>query len=454
MACGWDTSAHRLTIALVVAALTLSGLLFAPRPAVADTQPPVPNTPVTVSTDPLPTVQINGVVWAQITVGNTVYATGSFTQARPAGAAAGTNQTPRANILAYDITTGALKTAFAPTLNAQGLALAASPDGQTIYIGGDFTQVNGQNKYRLAAVDATTGALRNFTPGMEARVRALAVNGTTLYVGGIFSAAANQPRTRLAAFNTTTSQLLPWAPTADAEVSTLAVHPGSNKVFVGGKFGTVNGQVYRGVGALDGTTGAVLPFPLNTVARNSGTSAGYYGLKVAGNVVYGAGWSFNGAQGNFENVFAVDVNTAQTLWLSGCRGDTYDTMPIGDVIYWVSHAHNCTSIGDFPETGGGAQQRGAAYRLAPVPGKTNSSIFPGQPAPELLHWFPTLAAGSSPGRPRPRGASPATRSTSRSAASSRGSTTRWPSRAWSATRSAPSPRTTTARWATARSPRP
>ena len=215
-----------------------------------------------MSSDPLPTVQINGVVWAQVVVGNTVYATGQFTSARPAGAAAGTNETPRSNILAYDITTGALKTGFAPTLNAQGLALAASPDGQTIYVGGDFTQVNGQNKYRLAALDATTGAVRpNLTAGVDARVRALAVVGNTLYVGGIFSAAANQPRTRLAAFNTTNSQLLPWAPTADAEVSTLAAHPGSNKVFVGGKFGTVNGagQQGPGRGGRDQRRGATVP---------------------------------------------------------------------------------------------------------------------------------------------------------------------------------------------------
>ena len=45
------------------------GCCCGPRPAAADTQPPVPATPVTVSTDPLPTVQINGVVWAQIVVG-------------------------------------------------------------------------------------------------------------------------------------------------------------------------------------------------------------------------------------------------------------------------------------------------------------------------------------------------------------------------------------------------
>ena len=91
---------------------------------------------------------------------------------------------------------------FAPSLNAQCLTLTASPDGKTVFVGGDFTQVNGQNRYRIAALDATTGALRAFAGSTDARVRALAVMGNTLYVGGIFSAAANQPRTRLAAFDT------------------------------------------------------------------------------------------------------------------------------------------------------------------------------------------------------------------------------------------------------------
>ena len=382
--------------AAVVAAVGLiAGGLGVP-PAMADTQPPVSGTPLTVSSDGLPTVQVDGVVWAQIVVGNTVYVTGNFANARPAGSAAGTNLIPRANILAYDITTGVLNTTFAPSLNAQGLGLVASPDGQTIYVGGDFTQVNGQSKYRVAALDATTGALRNFSAAFNARVRGLAISGTTLFVGGNFSTASNQTRTRLAAYNTGTSALLPWAPSASAEVYSLATHAGSNKVFVAGKYTSMNGQTTKGMAALDMTTGATQPFEMNTVATNGGTAAGYYSVKVVGSTVFGTGWSFNGSQGNFENVFTADAVTGNLIWISGCRGDTYDVAPIADVVYFVSHSHDCSMIGAFPQR---SALRAEAFRVAPVPGKVNSGgAFSGRPAPELMTWQPYLDVGSFTGQ--------------------------------------------------------
>ena len=87
----------RLTrfFALVASLLLVTGMLalLAPEVARADSAPPVPgpDNPTTVSADALPTVQINGVAWDQVTIGNTVYVAGRFTRARPAGAAAGTN---------------------------------------------------------------------------------------------------------------------------------------------------------------------------------------------------------------------------------------------------------------------------------------------------------------------------------------------------------------------------
>src|SRR4051794_24778641 len=80
----------RHTVAATVFALLGVGLtgVGTAAPALADTDPAV-GTPATVSADALPTWQINGVVWSQVLVGNTVYVTGSFTKARPPGVAAG-----------------------------------------------------------------------------------------------------------------------------------------------------------------------------------------------------------------------------------------------------------------------------------------------------------------------------------------------------------------------------
>src|SRR3954453_1019800 len=112
-----------------------------------------------VTADALPTVQIDGVAWTQVVVGSTVYVGGNFTTARPAGAPAGVDTTPRADILAYDITTGNLIDAFAPVFNGQVRTLVASPDGTRLYAGGDFTTVDGHVHNRIAAFSTSTGAL-------------------------------------------------------------------------------------------------------------------------------------------------------------------------------------------------------------------------------------------------------------------------------------------------------
>ena len=97
-----------------------------------------------MTSDVLPTVQIDkGVVWSQAIVGNTVYAGGEFSNARPAGAAPGTNLIPRSNLLAYNLTTGKLISSFAPSINGVVEVVRASPDGTRLYVGGSFNQLTG-----------------------------------------------------------------------------------------------------------------------------------------------------------------------------------------------------------------------------------------------------------------------------------------------------------------------
>ncbi len=359
-----------------------------------------PGLPGTVTADALPTVQVDGVVWGQVVVGDRVYVTGEFANARPAGAAAGQSQTPRATLLAYDLATGELVSSWAPSLDAQGLAIAASPDGRRIYVGGDFTEVDGQSHDHVVALDAATGAVvPGFAAGVNGRVRALVTVGSTVYVGGNFTKAAGQPRTRLAAFAAADGALSAWAPVADGEVFSATAPPGAGTLVVGGRFTTLGGSDAYGLGAVDLTTAAARPFAANRVVRNAGPDAAIYGLTSDERQVYGAGYVF-GAGGNLENTFAAESRTGELAWVNGCLGDTYSLAPVGDVLYTAGHPHDCAMVGGNPEVSPRQWQRAQAMTTAPSPlGRTNTSgTFAGRSAPELLHWLPTFAAGRYTGQ--------------------------------------------------------
>ena len=381
-------------------AMFMAVSVLAAAPASADSAPTVPGTPTTVTADSLPTVQINGVVWDQVVVGNTVYATGSFTQARPAGAAAGTNETARSNILAYNITTGNLITTWAPSLNAQGRAITASADGSTIYVAGDFTSVSGTTRNRVAALNATTGAvISGFNANVNAHVNDLEVSGSTLYLVGAFTVVGNQARSRLASVSASSGAVTAWAPSADAEVRTLTVPAGAGKVIVGGHFETLNGSTQRGMGALDAGSGSTMSWPVNTILVNRGTEAAIWSLKSNGSVVFGNGMSF-ASTGNFESTFSSDLN-GNLIWVNGCRGDNYDNIAVGSVLYTVGHTHDCSGAGGLPQTNPDwTYQRSLAMTTYADPsGAVNTNRwFTGRPVSQLLHWLPTLTAGTFTGQ--------------------------------------------------------
>ena len=105
-------------------------------------------------------------------------------------------------------------------MNGQVLAVSASPDGSRVYVGGDFTTVDGVARNHLVAFDTDTGEVVNsFRGSVSGQVRAITATDTTVYVGGSYFSANGSTRSRLAAFNasatTAAAAILPWAPTAD-----------------------------------------------------------------------------------------------------------------------------------------------------------------------------------------------------------------------------------------------
>jgi len=393
----------------MLAALSLAWPTVAVAPAEADTRPPNPNdprTPVTVAADPLPTVQIDGVAWTQRVVGNTVYVGGRFTTARPAGAAAGTLTTARANLLAYDIRTGNLITSWAPTTNGDVLSIVPSPDGTRLYVGGSFTTVNGQTRNRIAALDRATGNLiGSFQPKPDATVRAIAATRDTVYFGGLLSAVGGVARTRVASVRASDGALLSWAPNAQGgSVHSLALSPNGSQLVIGGSFTTMNGSSNPGYGlaSVSPTTGALLPFAANRLIRNAGPSAAITGLSVDADSLYVSGFVF-GPGGNLEGVSRVDWNGGVVKWVEDCHGDTYGSFPKGDVIYVSSHAHYCGNLPDgFPQTNPWTMHWGTAFTKAATGtlGRDPLGYFnwAGNPAPSLLKWIPALTNGTFTGQ--------------------------------------------------------
>ncbi|WP_312169013.1 hypothetical protein [Microbacterium sp.] len=316
-------SGLRFGTTLAIGALIASGLVLAPAAASADTAPVEATVPATVSTDVLPTVQVNGIVWDQVIVGNTVYAAGQFATARPAGAAVGVNEVARNNVIAYDIRTGAM-TSFAPNVNGQVRSIAASPDGKRLYIGGDFTAVNGSTRNRVAAFDIPAGTLvGSWAPSVNASVRAITATNSAVYFTGIFGRVASNDRVRAAAVSST-GALLPWAPQLDNRGNDVVVSGDGTKVALAGHFTTVNGSSNPGYGMalVDATTGGLLPFAANSIVRNGGADAAIWSLTTDGDNLYGTGYHF-GAGGNLEGIFKSDWATGGLTWVEDCHGDTY-----------------------------------------------------------------------------------------------------------------------------------
>jgi PKD repeat protein len=373
--------------------------------AYGDTDPPDEGTPATVSSDPLPTAQMDGVAWTQLVVGNTVFVGGSFLNARPANAAPGVSTVTRTHLMAYTLSTGEM-TSFAPTLNGQVRALAASADGSTLYVGGQFTTVNGVTRNRIAAFNTATGALTSFAPNLNSTVFALGLSGSTLYLAGTFTSVNGTTRTNGAGINLNTGVLTGFAPApAGGSIQELAVSPDGSRVVVGGNFTTMSSSANPGYGLalLDAGSGANLPLPANGLVRDAGANAAITSLFSApdGSGFYGSGYSFQKTTGNLEGAFKADWN-GTLIWLEDCHGDTYSVFPWGGALYAAGHEHFCGNIGGFPQTTPWTYQRAVAFRDLATGAIQKEQYgyynFEGQPQPSLLSWYPDINTGTFTGQ--------------------------------------------------------
>lgn len=398
----------RATISLIGAAAVAVALSIVPAAAFADTAPPAAGEPATVSSDQLPTTQINGVAWTQVIIGNTVYVGGQFTNARPAGAAAGVSTVPRSNLLSYNVTTGVLNTNWAPVANGVVRSMAASPDGTKLYVGGDFTSISGVGRSHFATFDVATGALTSFAPSTNASVYGISATASAVYYGGYFTAVGGVARSYAAASSVATGALLPFAPRiAGGTVTSLVVSPDATKVALTGHFTSVNGSGSPGYGmamvsATDAGT-AVLPLAANSVVRDAGPNGAMTSATTDSDSLYVTGYDF-GDGANFEGTLRLSWANGSIIWMEDCHGDTYSAVPVNNLVYISGHPHYCTNVvNGFPEVTPRVNRHALAFTKN-VAGTLKNNIqggyqnFAGQPSPKLTDWFPDINIGTFTGQ--------------------------------------------------------
>jgi trimeric autotransporter adhesin len=303
-------------------------------------------------------------------IGNVVYIAGNFTISANH---AGTTVT-RTYLAAEDSDTGALL-AWAPALNGRAYALAASPDHSTLYVGGQFTSVNGQPHSHLVAFDVATGAVSAKLPDLKigGTVKAIAQTGSSMYIGGSFTSVAGQAHVRLAELQLGGPGVWTVNPSfkasASDDVRDVVTDASAGRVIVAGWFKTVDGQSGQAhIAALSMASGA-------PVAWASHPTAEVLDLARSGTSLYAA---MGGPGGT---ALAYDMATGKQRWYYRTDGNVQAVATVGGYPVFGMH-------GDYvaPTANVAMSEYGSSARIQ------RHKIFQLTPSGALTSWAPALTS--------------------------------------------------------------
>ena len=157
----------------------------------------------------------------------------------------------------------------------------------TIYIGGAFSNIGGQARNNIAAIDAVTGTATSWNPNADNGVIvAIAVSGDVVYSSGLFSTIGGQARNYLAALDSTSGDATTWNPNpgggpakgyTSLPVTNISVSGDGKTIYLGGWMTTIGGETRKKIAAVD-ANGIVTSWnpdagdgdPVNTIALGNG----------------------------------------------------------------------------------------------------------------------------------------------------------------------------------------
>ncbi len=345
----WRGKVSLFFVLTILISAVLGGV--APSPASAELSPdPSPSWGVTGLGETQFTGPILNQVFAIEQIGDRIYVGGKFTEVR-----AFANDTPEDQpyLAAFDVDSGEWISSFRPDIDAPVYALQASPDGSRLFVGGEFTNVNGaQYTEGLAPLDPITGdvdsswiaQLENPFTSYPVVVKTIDMSNTHLYVGGVISAAGGRPGVprvslgRAAKLDLNTGQADPnWTPiVSGGSVWGIAVSPDGSRVHMGGYFSSVNTEENTQYFAtVNNTDGELVPGLTPYIDQIAYPTRGYLqDVEVAGDRVW--------LGGSEHAIYMLDAsdNEIERVHSTSRGGDYQDIEVIGDRVYGSCHCYN------------------------------------------------------------------------------------------------------------------
>jgi PKD repeat protein len=369
---------------------------------------------------------MDGYVRTFADMGNFVISGGSFTTVRKANTS---TNIARSNIVAFEKGSGNILP-FNPSINGEVFKILPTGDGQTVYVAGGFSQVNGQTVRSIVKLDATSGQrVTQFNPpAFDGRIHDLFLRNGKLYVTGRFSKVANEPHTLLAALDPVTGAVDPTVKVTFSEPrrnGTLTIYdaditPDGSKLVAIGNFTKINGLTRYQIGVIDLTTSPPSVANWHTNQYGDGCSSSFESYMRGVDISPDGSYFVVVTTGAYNRTYLCDVaarwdlnRTGSNLmpeWTNYTGGDTLTAVAItDDVVYVGGHQNYMNNPYAGDAVGNGAVPRDGLAALDPRAGAT-LSWNPSRERGWGVYGFQVTADGlwvgsdtvTIAGQPRPR----------------------------------------------------
>jgi hypothetical protein len=289
--------------------------------------------------------------------------------------------------LIHILPNGLLDSAFTFNFNGEVKDLVRFND--TMLVVGNFTQIDGIARERIAAINVSTFSLLPFALGCNGAIETIYSFNDTILFGGAFTQVQGQTRNRLAAMKISTGTLTPWNP--DANSTVRVIRPFQDSILVGGLFFTLGGSPRGRLAMVDKQTGAASPWNPNL---NNFSSA----LWVEGNTLY-VGGNFTQAGGTPRSRLASFDLVTQTLnsFDPGADGEV-KTMVVWNDTMLIGGAFG--TLGGQPRNRLGAIDMNNGSLLAFNPSLNSTVLAIGKQGNQLVLGGQFDLVGATDSRPR------------------------------------------------------